>query len=632
MKKVRYASRGSFLNPLKNIQFLARTPVTEPLQPRAASASYRGFHLNDMEKCIGCGTCQKICDNAAITMVAVAHLPVDPIQGIRNLRPAIDYGRCCWCALCVDICPTGAIELSREYVHVCQGDATDSYFVLPNEKGMHGDVQQKGWRKTAVSDLLQRQRQSMAEKPVAESVDNFDEIVEGFSDEQAKIEASRCIQCGMCHDACPAHMHAPEYIRSIYEGDFEQAVAWMYETNPFSHVCGRVCTHRCETACSLAQEGIENGSEAIAIRWLKRYAMDKVSKTKVKQIARRNKSRKKTGKKVAIIGAGPAGLTAAFDLVKKGHRVEVFEAMPRAGGMTRYGIPNYRLPETILDRDIEVIESVGVKIHCHQRIGSADDPEMISIDSLKQSHDAVLIALGLQLGRSTRIPGSDHPQVFKAVDLLRLMPQDNDPESAAIVVEASIVVIGGGNVAMDIARTLARLQMQKFQQVNVTVCALEAFGKRFPADDEEVNESFAEGIQILPSRGPRACIVDEQGNLQGLETVGVTAIFDEQGRFSPKYDETDQQFHPAAMIVEAIGQMSDVSLLGEALTESLAWQRGRLQVNEQGQTSEPWLFSAGDMVHGPDVIHAVADGHRVAAGIDSYLQTLEKRPSTGRKK
>ncbi|MFK5985597.1 MAG: FAD-dependent oxidoreductase [Pseudomonadota bacterium] len=612
MKKINYADKGSILNPLKSLQFFARKPITEKLEPRPASENYRGFHLNDMEKCIGCGTCQKVCDNAAITMVKVPSLKEDPILGIRNLRPAIDYGRCCWCALCVDICPTGAIELSREYVHICNGDETDSYFILPQEKGLHGTDELKGWTKTSASDLLDRHRQPMEELPAPQRLDNFDEIVAGFTKQQAEHEASRCVQCGMCFDACPAHMHAPEYIRSIYDGNLEQAVEWMYETNPFSHVCGRVCTHRCETACSLAQEG----SDPIAIRWLKRYAMDGLSKTKIKAIAKKNKARKKTGKNIVVIGAGPAGLTAAFDLVKKGHKVVVYEALPKAGGMTRYGIPNYRLPEEMLDRDIEVIESVGVKIECNTRIG-AD----ISMEQLQQDNDAVLISIGLQQGRSTRIPGSDHEKVVKAVDLLRKIPLLESFE-----IPESVVVIGGGNVAMDIARSLARLQKQNYDQINVVVCAMESLGDSFPADDEEITESLEEGIQIFDARGPKLCAINDEGKLNCLHTVKVDSIFDENGRFAPKYDETDEMLHEADMIVEAIGQMSDISILGETLTEELEWDRGRIKTDENGRSSVNWLWSAGDMVNGPDVIHAVADGHKVAMDIDSYLSKVKKAP------
>ena len=158
MNDIKYRSKGSILNPLKSWQFLGRKPVTEPIKPRLASKNYRGFHVNDWEKCIGCSTCQKVCDNAAITMVRVPSLEEDPVKGIRNLRPAIDYGRCCWCGLCVDICPTASISLSREYVHICDQDTIDSYFMLPDPNGMHNEFFGLGWSKTEDVDLVDLER------------------------------------------------------------------------------------------------------------------------------------------------------------------------------------------------------------------------------------------------------------------------------------------------------------------------------------------------------------------------------------------------------------------------------------------------------------------------------------------
>ncbi len=598
-----YKDEGSLLRPLRALSFLGRPAVTEPLEPRLAAEGYRGFHLNEHAQCIGCSSCQKICDNAAITMVEVPGLPVDEIKGIRNLRPAVDYGRCCWCALCVDICPTGSLNLSKEYVHTCTQEEIDSYFMLPSEKGIHGTPFGKGWQKSDCSDLLDLNRQPMGERTPEERLDNFDEIVDGFTAEQALAEASRCVQCGMCHDACPTGMHAPEYIRSIYEQDLEQAVRWIYQTNPFSHVCGRVCTHRCEDACSIGVRGVP-----LAIRWLKRYAMDGVTHQRVKEITRESRATESSGRSVAVIGAGPAGLTAAWDLARMGHRVVVYEAREHAGGMTRYGIPEYRLPYEMLDRDVEVITDMGVEIRYGVEVGAS-----ITMEQLQQEYDAVVLAIGLHLGRSTRIPGSDHQGVRKAVELLRLVT-----EQGSFEVPQEVVVIGGGNVAMDIARTVARLQRQQWGEVRVVVTALEDRDNLL-ADPEEIREADEEGVVLCPSRGPQECVVVD-GNLQSLKTWGVRSIFDGQGRFSPHYDEQDEQCHSAGMIIEAIGQMSDApELLGESLTERLEWNRGRLQASEEGRTSESWLWAAGDCVNGPDVVHAVADGHRVAASIDEEL-------------
>ncbi len=605
MSDILHKDKGSILGPLKSLSFFSRAPVTEKLQPRTASANYRGFHVNDWIKCIGCSTCQKVCDNAAITMVKIPGLPEDPVKGIRNERPAIDYGRCCWCGLCVDICPTGSIALTQEYVHTCREDELDSYFVLPDPNGIHDQHYPKGWDKSADADLVDLQRQPMAEMEAEQRSDNFDEMVAGYTDQQAIIEASRCVQCGMCHDSCPTHMHAPEYIRAIWQGDMEEAVRQIYRSNPFSHVCGRVCTHRCETACSIGRRG-----EPVAIRWLKRYAMDALPDARVKEIAAEGKADYVTGKKVAIIGSGPAGLTAAYDLVRLGHEITVFEALEKPGGMPRYGIPEYRLPYDRLDADIGVIESLGVDIRCDTRVGRD-----LSMLDLERDYDAVLVAIGLQQGRSTRIAGADNAQVYVAVDLLRRITTGENIE-----VPQQVVVIGGGNVAMDIARSLGRLQRQQHGRIDITVSAMEDFD-HFLADPAELKEAREEGITVLASRGPREMRIDEQGRLLGLITLGVKSIFDADGRFAPSYDTEDEQFHPAAMVVESIGQMSDISLLGEKLTEQLEWNRGRLQVDAQGRTSLPWLWSAGDMVRGPDVVHAVADGHRVATSIQQYLES-----------
>ena len=603
MSDIPYKDKGSILRPIKTLGFFGRKAVTEELEPRPAAANYRGFHVNDWEVCIGCSTCQKVCDNAAISMVKIPSLPEDPVKGIRNERPAIDYGRCCWCGLCVDICPTSSLSLTTEYVHTCHEDELDSYFILPDPKGIHDKHFPKGWAKSEDTDLVDLKRQPMEEIEAEERLKSFDEMVEGFTDQQAIIEASRCVQCGMCHDSCPTHMHAPEYIRAIWEGDPEEAVRQIYRSNPFSHVCGRVCTHRCETACSIGRRG-----EPVAIRWLKRYAMDSVADLRIREIAAEGKVNYISGKKVAIIGAGPAGLTAAFDLIRKGHEVTVFEALDKPGGMTRYGIPEYRLPYDRLDADVAVITSLGVKIQYNTRIG-----QDISITELERDYDAVVVAIGLQKGRSTRIPGSDHEQVKKAVDLLRKIT-----EGKAFDIPQSAAVIGGGNVAMDIARSLARMQREEYGTVRITVTALEDFD-HFLADSEEIKEAREEDIEILDSRGPKQCVVDDSGRLTGLLTLRVMSIFDDDGRFAPRYDDSDEQLHAADMVIEAIGQMTDISLFGDELTERLEWNRGRLKVDQEGRCSEAWLWSAGDMVSGPDVVHAVADGHRVAASIDNYL-------------
>ena len=239
------------------------------------------------------------------------------------------------------------------------------------------------------------------------------------------------------------------------------------------------------------------------------------------------------------------------------------------------------------------------------------------MDELRQQFDAVLIAVGLWTGRSTRIQGSDADGVERAVELLRKVA-----DGELIRVPRQAVIIGGGNVAMDIARTLARLQKQRYGQVAITLTALEDID-HFLADPDEIKEAREEGIEILDARGPQQVVI-ENGSATGLCTWKVLSIFDENGRFAPKYDADDELIHPGDMVVEAIGQAADISLLGEALTEELDWNRGRLKIDDNLRTSVDWLWAAGDMVRGPDVVSAVADGHKAAASINQFLCIREQ--------
>ena len=583
------------LSPFLAWKNLFRDPVSipDPLN-RPAAARYRGFHLNDVDLCIGCGTCETICQNGAIDMVPVpGH---EPKTGDSGLRPSIDYGRCCWCALCVDVCTTGSLTMSNEYTWV---DADPDVFrFVPGIDTKSWDGSELGYRRADGHELTLRERVPMHEREAEERVCDFDEFVQGYDVEAARREADRCVECGLCVATCPTHMSIPQYIAAVRDGDYERGVRLLYETNPFSNTCGRVCTHACETACALRNEG-----DPIAIRWLKRHIMDQVPQEKVREIV--GPPGPATGRKIAVVGSGPAGLTAAFDLAKAGHAVTVFEVRDAPGGMLRYGIPSYRLPYDQLDRDIDAITALGVEIRCGVHVGTD-----VTMEDLRRDHDAVILTIGLHVGRSLRMPGSDHPQVHKAIDLLRSVT-----EGEPIEAPRRAVVIGGGNVAMDIARTLARLQRRAYGAVDVTVTTRKVAPDQMNADPEEVRECGEEGVVLAYSRGPQRVVVDGDGRLEGLLTWRLVTRPDEKGRLVQVGDETDAIVHPADMVVEATGQAADVSLLGEALTEKLEWNRDRIAVDADGKTSVSWLWAAGDCIDGSDAVHAVAAGHRVAAGI-----------------
>ncbi len=588
------------LSPFTAWGNVVKEPVTikNPIG-REAAPRYRGFHKNDIDTCIGCGTCEVICENEAIDLV-----PVDGIEtkdGDSGLRPMIDYGRCCWCALCVDVCTTGSLTLSNEYTWVSEDP--DEFRFIPGVDKKSWDDNEKGWKKPEPNyEFYGKKRVDMPELHAEDRDKSFIEFVTGYSKQQAEEEADRCVECGICTATCPAHMGIPEYIKAIRNDDLEEGLRILYETNPLPEICGRICTHKCEEVCSVGHNG-----DPISIRWLKRYIADQNPSEKYKEILNAGNV-ENNGKKVAIIGSGPSGLSAAYYLALIGYDCTIYEKLPAAGGMMRYGIPEYRLPYDQIDKDIDYILSLGVDIKYNVNIGTD-----ITLDKLKKDYDAVFAGTGLHLGRSTRIPGSDHKNVFFATDLLREISLGDE-----IQVSEKIVVIGGGNVAMDITRSLARLQNIKFGKVDVTATSLES-EDIMPADREEVVEAREEKAIIDPGWGPTSIEI-ENDKIKGLHVQKCLSVFDESGRFNPKFDESNTKFFEADMIVESIGQGMDVEYISKEIRDQIEFdQRGRIQVNDYFQTGAKWLFIGGDIIQGPDVIHGIANGHKAAIGIDKFI-------------
>jgi glutamate synthase (NADPH/NADH) small chain len=568
--------------------------IKKPIEERLGAPRYRGFHMNDLEKCIGCGTCEAICQNRAIDMV-----PVEGIKTTKNdsgLRPKIDYGRCCWCALCVDICTTGSLRMTNEYIWI--DTDPDVFRFVPGAENKPWDKCELGYKKASEYTLLNLKRVKMPVLPGRESVKSFIEMVKGYSKKAAQQEADRCVECGLCVATCPAHMDIPEYIRAVRENNMEEGLRILYKTNPFPAVCGRICTHRCEEVCALSHTG-----DPISIRWLKRYIVDQIVLSDYEQVLAQEII--PNYKKVAIIGAGPGGLSAAYYLALLGYDITVYETNEHAGGMLRYGIPEYRLPYDQLDKDIEYIHSLGVKIACNTRIG-----EDIPFNDLLDRYDAIFYSTGLSQPYRIEIAGEDDPNVISGLELLDDVTKGKKPN-----IGKKVAVIGGGNVAMDAARTARRFGS------NVTII----YRRRevdMPADEEEIHDTRAERVKFITQAIPLKIEKTDKGRLRFI--WGKARMVDDGPGRRPKPVLIEGRTYSvvADTIIVAIGQGGDYDFLSKEIAEKITFKRGKVVTNEYGQTEEPKIFAGGDIVNRTaDAISAIADGHRAAKGIDKYLQS-----------
>jgi formate dehydrogenase beta subunit len=412
-----------------------------------------------------------------------------------------------------------------------------------------------------------------------------------------------------CTAACPAGIDIPGYLRLVAQGKPAEAYKLILEKVPFPGILGRVCMHPCETECRRGEV-----NRPIGICALKRYAVDKAGDAF--NVA--SKVKEHTGRKVAVIGAGPAGLTAAFYLRKKGHDVTVFEERSRPGGMMRYGIPCYRLSEEVLEREINQVLSIGIRLETGRKFGRDFDLDSLKTDDFK----SVFIATGLQESRKIDIEGADLHDVFWGVDFL-----SDVSEGKGIPLKERVLVVGGGNVAVDVALTALRLGARE-----VTMASLES-REEMPANPSEIEMALEEGVKLMPSWGPKR-IIGDNGSVTGIEFVRCISVFDEQGNFCPAFDDV-REFVEADQVILAIGQTSDLSFVDDGAPLSV--ERDLIVINPETQeTDMAGLFAGGDVAKGPgSVIDAIASGRRAARAIDKYLggdgvidETFAEKPDT----
>lgn len=395
-----------------------------------------------------------------------------------------------------------------------------------------------------------------------------------------------------CVALCPAHVDIPGYIALVKEGRYADAIRLIRKDNPFPTTCGFICEHPCEARCRRNMV-----DDAINIRGLKRVAADYAGKVSPPECA------PSTGKKVAVVGGGPGGLSAAYYLQLMGHQTTVFEMLPKLGGMLRYGIPNYRLPKERLDNDIEAILETGVQVEYGKRIGKD-----MTIKSLREEYDAVLITIGASTDKKLGIQGEDAKGVISAVQFLRDVGKGNCLDLTG----QEVAVIGGGNVSMDAVRTARRLGAKK---VSIVYRRRVADMTALPT---EIEGAVAEGIELLTLKAPSKIEVAEDGSIRGIYVTPQMISKIKDGRASVRNTGEEDLFIPCQTLIVAIGQDIEYQHFEEA---GVPVERGKIMTEKDGGFENiPGIFAGGDCASGPaSVIKAIAAAKVVAANIDEYL-------------
>jgi glutamate synthase (NADPH) small chain len=464
-------------------------------------------------------------------------------------------------------------------------------------------------KRLTAKQRLQLPRQSMPAQDASERRANFSEVNLGLPERFALIEAERCLQCRnpKCVSGCPVNVNIPRFLQLLCDGNLPEAAQCLLSDNALPAVTGRVCPQetQCECECVRANKG-----DPVAVGYLERFVADwaRTNPEAVKFVAV-----PKTGRRVAVVGSGPAGLTAAGELARRGHDVTVFEALHRPGGVLVYGIPEFRLPKQIVDEEVERLRQYGVKIECNVVIGRT-----YTVPELRAQFDAVFIANGAGLPVFMDIPGEHLKGVYTANEYLtrvNLMAAFAPDADTPVLRPRRAAVVGGGNVAMDAARTAQRMGAAT---VSIVYRRTKA---EMPARVEEVHHAEEEGIQFELLAAPLEILGNDKRWVSGLRCIRMQlGEPDASGRRRPVPVPGSEFVVECDMVVSALGTRAN-PLLTATCPELALNERGNIRVDAQGMTNVPGVFAGGDIVRGAaTVILAMGDGKRAAQAMDAYLQ------------
>ena len=476
----------------------------------------------------------------------------------------VEKANCVACGKCVEFCPAGAVKLGQKLCDKEGCEVTYPRIPLPSEQ------------------------------PWGEHM---------WSHNYRDVNRINCYDTGTapCKTACPAHIAVQGYLKLAKEGRYDDALALIKKDNPLPAVCGHVCNRRCEDACTRGTV-----DEAVAIDEVKRFLAERDLNAETRYIPKKTIPSLKGGfdEKIAIIGAGPAGLSCAYYLALTGYKPTIFEKNEEPGGMLRYGIPSYKLEKDLLAAEIDVIRELGVEIRCGVEIGKD-----ITIEELReQGYKGFYVAIGCQRGRKPGITGENAKGTYAAVDFLR---EAGAKESFAL--EGDVVVVGGGNVAIDAARISSRCVDAK-----ISMFCLEQ-REHMPASKEEIAEALEEGIELNCGWGPKE-VLEENGKVTGVVFKKCTRVLDEQGRFSPEYDEEQTVTIPCKHVIFSVGQAIEWGNMLDNLDLKRRPNGGALADKLTYQTSEPDIFVGGDVYTGPKIaIDAIAAGREGAISLHRYV-------------